>query len=106
MKKIFFVVFVFLFITSCSSVPKRLSSNPPPGKYRELGEGKCTSCSLLFLGVIPIMWRGMTTRAYNCAVRSKGGDDLINPAVKEYWYYTPLGHLRCTKVSGTVIMKK
>ena len=103
MKRILFVVFVFFFLASCSSVPKRLTANPEPGTYQELGEAKCTSCSLLLLQTIPIRWGEMPARAYNCAVRSKGGDDLINPAIQESWFLTPLGHLRCTNVSGTVI---
>jgi hypothetical protein len=71
-----------------------------------IGEARCKKCSFLLFGVIPIMFRSLPTRAYQCAVQSKGGEDLINPTVQESWYWAYIMNIYCTTVSGTVKRKK
>jgi len=87
-------------------MPQRLSSIQITKEYEELGKGQCNACSLLLFGVIPIAWKNMPSRAYLCAVQSRGGEDLINPTVQEYWYYILVGTVHCIEVSGTVIKEK
>jgi len=93
-------------IISCTSATQLLSVNPKPDTYRVLDQSDCSGCGFLLFGVVPIAWGGMTQRAYHGAVEAKKGDDLINPAVKEsWWWIPPVGYIRCTNVSGTVIRK-
>jgi hypothetical protein len=107
MKKLLLIIFICTVVTSCTSVSQRLSSNPPPEKYQMIGASDCTGCGFLLFDFIPIAWRGMTKRAYNCAIESKGGDDLISPTIQESWYWIPLiGSIRCTNVAGIVIKKQ
>ena len=82
---------------------QRLSTHPLPEKYAELGNGECKACSFILFSLIPIRHSSMPRRAYTCAVETVGGDDLINPTLQESWYWTPVGYVRCTKVSGLVI---
>ena len=107
MKKILcLIILVFLCVTSCNSMPQRLSSNPQTGKYEELGNADCTACGLLVLGLIPVRVNSTHSRAYKAAITSKGGNDLINPVVQESWWWAFIGTLRCTKITGTVIKYK
>ena len=103
MKNLFSSLIIFLLITGCTSLSQRLSTHPLPEKYEELGNGECKACSFILFGFIPIMHSSMPQRAYTCAVEGIGGDDLINPTIQESWYWTPVGNLRCTKISGLVI---
>jgi len=103
MKKLFSIILIFLFLTSCASLPQRLSSTPLPAEYKELGETSCKACSYLLFGFIPIKFKNMPVRAHNCAVELKNGSQLINPTISESWYWTPLGPILCTTVSGMVI---
>jgi len=106
MKKIVLIILICMFVTSCTSVSQRVSSNPQPGKYQELGQADCSGCGVLFFDLIPIAWGGMTERAYKCAVESKGGDDLINPTITESWWAVPYFPFRCVNISGTVVKKQ
>lgn len=103
MKKLFFSLVIFSLIAGCTSMSQKLSSHPLPHKYEELGQGECKACSFILFSLIPIMHSSMPQRAYRCAVEEFAGDDLINPTIQESWYWTPVGNLRCTKVSGVVI---
>ena len=106
MKKLLLLILICVFATSCTSMSQRLSAPPSTGKYQELGEADCTACSVILFGIIPIKHSSMPARAYNCAIQSKGGDDLINPVVQESWYYIVVGGLRCTNIKGTVIKNR
>lgn len=107
MKKIAFLLLISCFFAiSCTSATQRISTNPDPGTYQELGQSDCSGCGFLLFSVIPIAWGGMTQRAYDGAIEARGGDDLINPVLQESWWWIPYaGSLRCTNVSGTVIRK-
>jgi len=104
-KKVFIAFALFFLTCSCASLSQQLSSSIPSGEYEELGQGTCKACSFLLLGVIPIAWKNRLTRAYQCALQSWNGDGLIDPTIKELWYYALLGNACCTEVSGTVIKK-
>ena len=105
MKKIILIFILFL-ISSCASVPVKLSSTPLPAEYEEIGKGSGRACSVLLFGVIPITFNSMPLRAYNAAIFSKGGDALINPEISESWYWIYVGNIYCERISGTVIKTK
>jgi hypothetical protein len=106
MKK-YVLIAVILFFAGCTAMPQKLSMPVVPESVQELGYGSCKKCSFILIGVIPIKFNSMTSRAYECAVKEEEGDALINPEIKESYYWIPYaGQIFCTTVSGTVIRKK
>jgi len=103
MKKYVLIV-IILFLAGCTAVPQKLSTPVAPESVQELGYGSCKKCSFILIGVIPIKFSSMTTRAYECVVEEKAGDALINPEIKESYFWIPYaGQIFCTTVSGTVV---
>ena len=100
------ITIAVLFLSGCATAPQTLSSIPIPADYQELGVAKCGACSLLLFDIIPIGFRGMSQRAYDCAVRNKSGDGILNPTIKHNWFWWFFGSGYCVEVSGTVIKKK
>jgi TonB family protein len=100
-----FAIFVVLIMTGCASAPMNVLT--PPADYatscKELGEGEGTGSGFLFLHLIPIGINGRLVEAYQQAINSKGGTHLVNPSVKDYWYWVYIGQINTTKVKGKVI---
>jgi hypothetical protein len=72
-------------------------------KYQVLGEGEGTATGLMLFQVIPIGQNGRYVRAYDAAVKSKGGDALIDPTIEENWFWAYILNGYHTRVKGTVI---
>jgi hypothetical protein len=92
-------------IVGCASAPMNVLT--PPADYvtscQILGEGEGTGTGFLFLHLIPIGINGRLVEAYQQAINSKGGSHLVNPSVKDYWYWVYIGQINTTKVNGKVI---
>jgi len=84
-------------------VPLKISSPVSNQKYEELGEGSGNATGIMLFNVIPIGQNTRFQRAYDNAVRSKGGDAIINPVIKENWFWAYVLNGYSTTVSGTVI---
>lgn len=105
MKKYLLVAIIFLF-TGCTATKQQLAIPVEPGSFQENGYSSCKKCSFILLGYFPIRFGSMAKRAYECAVKEQNGESLINPEIKESYYYIPYaGEIFCTTVSGTVITK-
>ncbi|KAF0218383.1 MAG: hypothetical protein FD174_3000 [Geobacteraceae bacterium] len=105
MKVLLAVVAVFL-ITGCTSTPLRIPT--PQDKlvdrdYQVLGQGEGSSTGIMLFQLIPINQNDRFQNAYDEAVKSKGGDRLLDPVVEERWFWAWVLNGYTTKISGTVV---
>ena len=106
MKRLCAAALAGLVLTGCVSMP--LNVGPPPnlqeGKnYTVLGEGEGSSVGIMLLQCIPINQNQRFEKAYEEAVKSKGGDRLINPTIEERWFWAYVLNGYIFKVKGTVV---
>jgi len=109
MEKMLFVVLIVCFAFGCASTPLKITSlqNKVPDKdYQVLGAGEGSAVGFMLFGCIPIGQNERFESAYGEAVKSKGGNMLIDPVVEENWFWTPFGDGYVTKISGTVVKSK
>ena len=107
MKKylLFFLILVFVF--GCASVPLRIENQEPKNKnYEVLGEGVGSATGLMLFQFIPIGQNERFRDAYNHAIKSKSGDDLINVEITETWFWAYILNGYVTTVKGTAIKYK
>jgi hypothetical protein len=90
------------FAAGCMSQPLKIETRPK-ASYRELGEGEGKATGIMLFNVIPIGQNERFLRAYEAAVRSKGGDALLNPEISERWFWAYVLNGYNTTVRGTVI---
>ncbi|MBW1746701.1 MAG: hypothetical protein JRG74_08745 [Deltaproteobacteria bacterium] len=103
MKKILMLLIVLSLTYGCASTPLQLTNNVEKGSYDILGEGEGSATGIMLFDIIPI---GQNTRfkdAYQRAVKSKGGDALLNPVITENWFWAYILNGYKTTVKGTVI---
>ena len=94
---------IIVFAFGCASVPLTVPdiSN---GEYDEQGEGVGSSTGIMLFQLIPIGQNTRFKRAYEAAVDSKGGDQLLNPVIiTEKWFWAWILNGYTTTVKGTVI---
>ena len=89
----------------CVSQPLKIST-PKQQNYEVLGEGHGNATGLMLFNIIPIGQNERFVRAYDQAVKSKGGDDLINPVITENWFWGYILNGYSTTIEGTVIKYK
>lgn len=106
MKKTVFCLIIAIAFAGCVSSPQKLTTVIKPGSYKELGTCEDSACSFLLLGIIPIGFGSLPEDAYQNAIKLKGADGLINPAISESWYFAVIGSVYCSAVSGTAIKYK
>jgi hypothetical protein len=107
MKKLLICVILITFVAGCAGVPVRMTSPAPdPSKYEVLGEGMGRSVGIMLFQLIPINQNHRFEKAYNEAVRSKGGDKLLNPVISERWFWAYVLNGYSTTVRGTVVKEK
>ena len=90
----------------CVSMPVNLSQPPNllEGRdYTVLGEGEGSAVGIMLFNLIPINQNQRFQNAYDEAVRSKGGDRLLNPTIEERWFWAYLLNGYIFKVKGTVV---
>jgi len=92
-------------LIGCASAPMNVLT--PPVDYatscKDLGDAEGVGSGFLFLHFIPLGINGRLVEAYQQAINSKGGTHLVNPAIKDYWYWIYIGNINTTKVTGRVI---
>jgi hypothetical protein len=72
-------------------------------KYQTLGEGQGEATGIMLFGLIPIGQNERFVNAYDAAVKSKGGDALIDATIQENWFWGYVLDGYQTHVKGTVI---
>ncbi|HSR12383.1 MAG TPA: hypothetical protein VLS90_13150 [Thermodesulfobacteriota bacterium] len=108
MKKILLLVLIGCCCLGCTGDPLKLASlqNKTSDNYQVLGEGQGEANSFMLFNLFPIGHHDRLDRAYDEAVKAKGGDGLLDPVVQENWFWTPVGNGFATKITGTVIKTK
>jgi hypothetical protein len=94
-----------LLVAGCVSQPLKFPTIAEVSKasYQSLGESQGEATGLMLFQLIPIGQNERYVRAYDAAVKSKGGDALINPTIEESWFWGYILNGYQTKVKGTVI---
>ncbi len=103
MKKTILVCVVLFLAFGCTSAPLKLPTDLSNTKYDVLGEGEGSSTGIMLFNLIPIGQNDRFVEAYQNAVKSKGGDALLNPVISEKWFWAYLLNGYTTTVTGTVI---
>jgi hypothetical protein len=75
-------------------------------KYDVLGEAEGEATGLMLFQFIPIGQNERHVKAYDNAVKSLGGDALINPTIHENWFWAYILNGYQTHIKGTVIKYK
>lgn len=102
MNKFLLCSILIILVSGCASVPLEVP-NISKMEYDELGEGVGTSTGIMLFQFIPIGQNNRFERAYQAAIDSKGGDQLLNPVVSERWFWAYILNGYTTTVKGTVI---
>jgi hypothetical protein len=106
MRKAILIILVGFFIFGCASNPLKISTlqNKTSDKdYQVLGLGEGGAAGIMLFNLIPIGQNSRFERAYEEAVKSKGGDRLIDPVITENWFWAVVLNGYITKISGTVV---
>jgi len=107
MSKAILIILVGCFIFGCASNPplqiSTLQNKVQDKDYQVLGPGEGGALGILLFGFIPIGQNDRYERAYDEAVKSKGGNRLIDPVVSENWFWAAIFNGFVTKISGTVV---
>jgi hypothetical protein len=94
-----------LLASGCISQPLKIST-PTKGPYDVVGEGKGEATGIMLFNLIPIGQNERFVRAYDAAVKSKGGDALIDPVIQEHWFWGYILNGYSTEITGTIIKYK
>jgi len=97
---------LMIFTIGCASTPLRMptpNTLVPNKDYEVLGEGEGEATGIMLFQVIPIGQNDRFELAYERAVKSKGGNRLIDPVVSENWFWAVILNGYTTKVRGTVV---
>jgi len=106
MKRLLATSLVGLLLSGCASMSVNMGAPPnlQEGKdYTVLGEGEGSSVGIMLFQFIPINQNQRFQNAYDEAVKSKGGDRLINPTIEENWFWAYVLNGYIFKVKGTVV---
>lgn len=96
---------LLLISAGCASQPLKIA-NPANRPYDVVGEGTGKATGLMVFGVIPVGQNQRFVKAYDIAVKSKGGDALIDPVISEKWFWGYVLDGYSTTITGTVIKYK
>ncbi|MGA2332478.1 MAG: hypothetical protein ABSG75_12020 [Syntrophales bacterium] len=97
---------IFISTVGCASSPLRMptpNTLVPNTDYQILGEGEGEATGIMLFQFIPIGQNDRFELAYERAVKSKGGDRLIDPVITEKWFWAWILNGYTTKVKGTVV---
>lgn len=89
-------------LAGCTGTPMKTQTYSPE-QYTVIGHGEGKATGIMLLGFIPIQQNDRFVRAQNAAVKSKGGDALINTQVQEKWFWAWVLNGYTTTVSGDVV---
>ena len=96
---------IFVFTYGCSSVPLKIQNNAGTDQqaYEILGQGQGSATGLMLFSVIPIGQNTRFSDAYQYAIESKSGDELIDIEISERWFWAYILNGYTTTIKGTVI---
>ena len=106
MRKAILLILIGCFVFGYASNPLKIPTlqEKSPGKdYQTLGQGEGGAVGIMLFNLIPIGQNQRFERAYAEAVNSKGGDRLIDPVIKETWFFGVILNGYITEISGTVV---
>lgn len=96
-----------LAITACHSVPLTIPTAPVGPDEEVLGEASGNQTGIMLLGFIPIKQNSRFQAAYDRALQSKeGATRLVDPTIKERWFWAWILNGYSFTVSGTAVKKK
>lgn len=95
-----------LAITACHSVPLTIPTAPVGPDEEVLGEASGSQTGIMVLGFIPINQNERFQIAYDRALQSKGATRLVDPTIKEQWFWAWVLNGYSFTVSGTAVKKK
>ncbi|RJG13285.1 hypothetical protein D3879_08485 [Pseudomonas cavernicola] len=105
MKNVSKIIAALLFtltISGCTGTPMK-AQNLDNSQYTVVGHSQASATGLLLFGLIPIQQNNRFVRAQNAAIKSKGGDALINTQIQEDWFWAWVLTGYTTTVSGDVV---
>ncbi len=94
-----------LTLAGCTGVPMA-TPHYDSSEYTVLGRGEGSATGLMVIGFIPVQQNNRFVRAQTAAIKSKGGDALINTQVQEKWFWAYVLNGYTTTVTGDVIKLK
>lgn len=101
-----FATFMVIVMTGCVMMPGGITASTTPiegRKYSSLGRTVGKDSRVYLLGVLPVSGANTTRDAVDTAVRSRGGDAMINVTVESYSQWWILFSKYTTRVDGEVI---
>lgn len=104
--KLIFLIMLLLLAYGCSSAPLKIQTDMGGKGYDVLGQGEGSATGIMLFNIIPIGQNTRFQEAYDNAVKSKGGDALLNPVISEAWFWAYILNGYTTTVNGTVIKFK
>lgn len=100
-------LFAVLLAATVGCQSSHVRMGPVPGKeYTVVGKGMGRSTGLMVMTFIPIIQNDRFQNAYTRAVKSRGGDDLVNPVISERWFWAYVLNGYSTTIEGDVIKYK
>lgn len=100
-------IILFLILGGCISGPIEIASAPLAQNEKVIGQAHGSAGGVLLFGFIPI---GQNTRfedAYNQALQSQQGTTrLLNPTIKEQWFWAVILEGFAFQVDGTAVGPK
>ena len=89
-------------LAGCTGTPMKVE-NLDEDDYTVIGKGQATATGIMLFQVIPIQQNDRFVRAQRAAIKSKGGDAMINTEVKENWFWAWVLNGYQTTVSGDIV---
>jgi hypothetical protein len=86
----------------CASHAVRIGARPPDS-YRVVGLRSGSACGLLLFDAIPIGVNDRVARAYADALRDGEGTALLDPTIRNTWYYVFVGDVLCVDIRGDAV---
>lgn len=90
----------------CAHAPGGITDSTTPiegRRFLKLGRAKGTDSRVMLFGILPVSGSNSTRTALESAVRSRGGDAMIEVTVESYTIYLVLFSKVTTVVEGEVI---
>ena len=103
------IIIIILFsagiLAGCTGLPMK-TANLNKDEYTVIGHGEGTATGIMLFNVIPIKQNDRFVRAQNIAIKSKGGDAMINTQAQEKWFWAYILNGYKTTVSGDIVKLK
>ncbi len=90
----------------CSSAPLTIQTPPVQPDEEVLGEASGGCTGIMLFQLIPIRQNARFEAAYVNALRSRGATRLINPTIRERWFWAWVLNGYSFRVSGTAVRKR